>query len=106
MFSTKFRTLDEYEIFIEVVEVISSNDLLFIIGLPIGIVLFVGLVLFITTYYYNAKFESSEVRDIAQQKPFYYSVYPSNETSNILAEKKKKFKSFRTTREASRRHEH
>jgi hypothetical protein len=64
----------DYTFDIQLVEIISGNDLALVLGLPIGILLVAGLVLFMTTYYFNDKFVRSEQRDLAGTMP---SLIPS-----------------------------
>lgn len=103
-FPAHFSHLEEYNIFVEVVEVITGNDLLLLIGLPIGILLVAGLVLFITVYWFNAKFENSEQRELAAQFPsFYFSISP-NSLQSAGKKKKAKTRSIRNYRDLLSHH--
>lgn len=79
MLLPQYISEEEYVFYLRVNEIISGNDLALIIGVPFGVLLVAGLVLFITTYYFNMKFESSEQRELANQRPINYNAIRTKE---------------------------
>eukprot|EP01127_Copromyxa_protea_P006233 TRINITY_DN16049_c0_g1_i1.p1 TRINITY_DN16049_c0_g1~~TRINITY_DN16049_c0_g1_i1.p1 ORF type:complete len:338 (+),score=58.87 TRINITY_DN16049_c0_g1_i1:62-1015(+) len=69
----RFNTSLSYPIFIELVEIVSGSDLALVLGLPLGIIMVVSLVLFMTTYYFNHRLERAERRS-RRGKRLYFSI--------------------------------